>query len=98
MNETVPSAGDKGIPGCPQPSLCPLNRVRAGTAVRIKGLSAPPDVRERLRELGFCEEQQVRLVSRQANLICQVCNMRLGISHKLAETILVEPVPTGAAA
>ena len=64
----------------------------AGTAVRIKPLSAPPEICHRLRELGFCEEQQIRLVSRQSNFICQVCNARLGISTQLAESILVEPI------
>lgn len=46
----------------------------------------------RLREMGFCEEQKVTLLSRQSNLICQVCNSRLGISAQLAEGIIVEPV------
>ena len=36
-----------------QPFLCPLSRVIAGTAVRIKRLSAPPEVTHRLREMGF---------------------------------------------
>jgi ferrous iron transport protein A len=78
---------------CPQPELCPLNRVKAGTAVRIKQLSAAPDVSHRLREMGFCEEQQIKLVSQHVNVICQVCNARLGISRQLAETILVETLP-----
>ncbi len=64
----------------------------AGTVVRIKQLSAPPDVMHRLREMGFCEEQQIRLLSRHSNLICLVCNARLGISMQLADTILVEPL------
>jgi hypothetical protein len=34
------------------------------------------------------------LVSRQTNIICQVCNARLGISTQLADTILVEPIYT----
>lgn len=84
---------DAAVPGCPNPGLCPLNQIRAGMAVRIKRLSAPPEVSHRLRELGFCEDQQIRLLSQQANVICQVCNVRLGISAQLAKTILVEPVP-----
>jgi Fe2+ transport system protein FeoA len=78
---------------CNQPELCPLNRVKAGTAVRIKQLTAAPDVSHRLRELGFCEEQQVRVVSKHVNIICQVCHARLGLSQQLAEAILVEPLP-----
>jgi len=72
--------------------LCPLSRVVAGAAVRIKQLNASPDVARRLREIGFCEEQPVRLLSRHSNLICQVCNARLGISTQLADSILVEPL------
>lgn len=72
-----------------------MNRVKAGTAVRIKQLSASPEVSHRLREMGFCEEQEIKLVSRHVNVICQVCNARLGISRQLAESILVEPLLPG---
>jgi len=82
----------EGNPQCPQPFLCPLTHVNTGVAVRIKQLTAPPDVTHRLRELGFCEEQKIRLLSRQTDLICQVCNTRLGISSRLAEKIIVEPL------
>lgn len=77
---------------CRQPFMCPLSQVRAGTAVRIKQLSAPPELTNRLREMGFCEEQKIKLLSQQANVICQVCNVRLGISAQLAERIIVEPL------
>lgn len=78
--------------GCPQPFVCPLSKVLEGTAVRIKQHSASPEVIQRLREIGFGEEQQIKLLTRQSNLICQVCGSRLGISFQLAETILVEPL------
>ena len=74
--------------------MCPLSRVIAGTAVRIKRVSASPEMTHRLRELGVCEEQNIRLLSRRHNLICLVCNARLAISRQLAETILVEPLPS----
>ena len=77
---------------CPQPFVCPLSHVRAGTSVRIKQLSASPEMSKRLRELGFCEEQRIKLLSRHPNLICLVCNARLGLSAELAENILVEPL------
>ncbi|HLH55391.1 MAG TPA: FeoA family protein [Verrucomicrobiae bacterium] len=72
--------------------LCPLNRVKAGVAVRIKQLCAAPEVQNRLRELGFCEEHIIRLLTSQANFICQVCDARLAISEQLAKLILVEPL------
>jgi len=78
--------------GCPQPFVCPLSRVIAGTAVRVKRVAASPEVTHRLRELGLCEEQNIRLLSRRPNLIFLVCNARLAISSQLAETIFVEPI------
>lgn len=60
--------------------------------MRIKELRASPEVSDRLREMGFCEEQQIKLLSQNSNVICQVCNARLGISARLAEDILVEPL------
>ncbi|MGD1083810.1 MAG: FeoA family protein [Verrucomicrobiota bacterium] len=77
---------------CQQPFLCPLSAVGTGVDVRIKRLSAPAEVTHRLREMGFCEEQKIKLLSRQTSLICQVCNARLGISERLAEKILVERI------
>lgn len=78
--------------------MCPLSRVVAGTAVRIKRLDGPPEVSVRLRELGFCEQQRIKLLSRHPNLICLVCNARLGISSELAENILVELIGAPATA
>lgn len=72
---------------------CSLSCVKAGVTVRIKQLCAAPEVQERLRDLGFCEDQIIRLVTSQTNFICQVCNARLAISEQLARLIMVEPVP-----
>jgi Fe2+ transport system protein FeoA len=72
--------------------ICPLSRVKAGVAVRIKQLCAAPALQNRLREIGLGEEQVIRLVTSQANFICQVCNARLAISSQLAQMILVERV------
>jgi Fe2+ transport system protein FeoA len=74
------------------PGTCPLSHVQAGVAVRIKALSTPPEVTRRLREIGFGEQQVIRLLIRQSNLICQVCNSRLAVSSQLARMIIVEPL------
>jgi len=76
----------------PRCAPCPLNRVKAGVAVRIKQLSAAPEIQNRLRELGLGEEQIIRLLTSQTNFICLVCNARLAISEQLAGLIFVEPV------
>ena len=89
MKESQSPEGE-GAGHCPQPFLCPLSNIGTGVAVRIKQLSASPEVTHRLREMGFCEEQKIRLLSRQSSLICQVSNARLGISAELGDSILVE--------
>ena len=60
--------------------------------MRIKQLCAGPEMQDRLRELGFCEDHIIRLLTSQANFICQVCDARLAISEQLAKLIMVEPV------
>ena len=81
-------------PPCGEPTLCPLNQARVGSSVRVRKLNGPPEVSQRLREIGLTEDQQVRLVSCQQSVICMVCNARLALSPELAETILVETLPS----
>ena len=83
---------------CAGAGVCPLSRVEAGSVVCIKRLSTAPEVTDRLRELGFCEQQRIKLLARDSNFICLVCNARLGISEALADSILVEAVPSAATA
>lgn len=77
---------------CPASDLCPLNSVPAGSFVRIKQLAGSHDLNDRLREMGFCEDREIRLISQSANLLCQVCNARLGLNPRIAESIMVEPI------
>jgi Fe2+ transport system protein FeoA len=77
--------------------VCPLSRVQAGVAVRIKQICATPELQNRLRELGFCEDQIIRLLTSQTNFICQICNARLAISERIAKLIMVELVGSPAA-
>jgi ferrous iron transport protein A len=81
------------ITGVPRPECCPLSKVRAGTCVRIKQLLASPDLCQRLREMGLCEEQRIKLLLRDRSVVCQVCNVRLGLSGSVADSIWVEPLP-----
>ena len=72
--------------------------MRTGSLARIKQIDTDPELAIRLREMGFCEEQSVRLISHQHSVICQVCNIRVGISPQLADRILVEVVGANRAA
>lgn len=86
------SARPDEAPARPPRKVCPLSQVRAGTAVRIKQLLASPDLCQRLRELGLCEEQRIKLLLQDRNVVCEVCNVRLGLSGQLADSIWVEPL------
>ncbi len=71
-------------------SALTLNQVGVGCDVRIRVLNGPAC--ERLRDLGFCEQLQVRKLSGGRNLICSICGTRMAISRELAEQVLVEAV------
>lgn len=87
MNATQPLTDEAG-----GSLVCPLSCVKAGTTVRIKRLCVANEVAVRLREIGFCEDQIVRLLTGRANIICLVCSARLALSTQLAQAILVEPL------
>ncbi|MGE5840298.1 MAG: FeoA family protein [Deltaproteobacteria bacterium] len=61
-----------------------------GRLVRISEIQSHPDVCMRLRELGFCVNAIIRCLTRgNGNVICEVCNSRLGLNHSVASTIFV---------
>ena len=61
-----------------------------GKRVRIHELLSAPELSQRLRELGFCENAIVRcMVNNEGNLICQVCDSRIGLTRKVADDIVV---------
>ncbi len=71
-------------------SAMTLNQAKVGCDVQIRLLSGPAC--ERLRDLGFCEQLQVRKIAGGRNLICSVCGTRMAISRDLAEQVLVSPL------
>lgn len=71
-------------------SAMTLNQVGVGCDVKIRVLSGPGC--DRLRDLGFCEQLQVRKLAGGRNLICSVCGTRMAISRDLAEQVWVAPV------
>ena len=92
MSMDWPNMSESALREEPRCELCPLSRVKAGVAVRIKQLCAAPELQNRLRELGLGEDQIIKLLTNQTNFICQVCNARLAISQQLAQLIMVEPL------
>ena len=69
-----------------------LTDVPQGNVVRVRLLQSLPELCSRLRELGFREDAVVRcVVNGSRQLICEVCNTRIGMHHSTARTILVSP-------
>lgn len=71
-------------------STMTLTQVGVGCDVRIRMLSGPSC--DRLRNMGFCEQLQVRKLANGRNLLCSVCGTRLAISKELADQVMVEAV------
>jgi ferrous iron transport protein A len=71
-------------------SAMTLNQAEVGCDMQIRVLSGPGC--DRLRDLGFCEQLQIRKIAGGRNLICSICGTRMAISRELAEQVLVCPV------
>ncbi len=77
-------------PARPAECAITLNEVGLNCDVRISSLNGPAC--DRLRDLGFCEQMQLRKLSNGRNLVCSLCGARMAISRELAEQVLVSPV------
>lgn len=70
-----------------------LAEIPAGTSVTISRLESQPETCLRLRELGFCENATIRCVTNgSSQLICEVCNTRIGLNYSTANSIIVSPL------
>ena len=71
-------------------ALLKLTELPIGHRARVRQLHTRPDVRSRLRELGFCENAVVRCVTKgNGAIICEICNSRFGLNSYLAASIVV---------
>ncbi len=69
-----------------------MSEIPKGVTFRIKRLSGSVEINQRLREMGCGEGQQAKLLSRHAQVICQVRHTRLGLSLQVARLMWVEPL------
>jgi ferrous iron transport protein A len=76
----------------PKIEMKTLAQTPAGTTVTVSHLDSHPDTCNRLREVGFCENATIRMISSgSSQLICEVCNTRIGLSYTTANAIVVLP-------
>jgi ferrous iron transport protein A len=71
-------------------SAVTLSRARVGCDLRIRMVEGPAC--GRLRDMGFCEQLQVRKLADGRILVCTLCGVRMAISRDLAEQVWVEAV------
>lgn len=70
-----------------------LAQTPTGKKVRISKVESQPENCQRLLELGFCENATIRcIVNGSSQLICEVCNTKIGLHHSIANSILVTPI------
>ncbi len=69
----------------------PLPKAGKGQRVRVQKLEGHESVCNRLREMGFCEESEVKILNNSGALLCQVCGSKVCLSHQIADSILVAP-------
>lgn len=70
-----------------------LAQTPQGKKVKISKVDTQPETCQRLLELGFCENATIRcVINGSSQLICEVCNTRVGLHHSIAKSILVSPI------
>ncbi|MBT5925802.1 MAG: ferrous iron transport protein A [Verrucomicrobia bacterium] len=72
-------------------SWLPLPKIGKGQKVRVQKLEGHESVCNRLREMGFCEDSEVRILNNSGAMLCQVCGAKVCLSRQVADSILVEP-------
>ena len=79
------------------PTSIPLSLLTApmGKKLRLLVLQAKPAQCQRLREMGFCESAQIERISGRTTLLCQLCGIRIALSGRAANHIVVEMIRGG---
>ena len=72
-------------------SWLPLPQIGKGQKVRVQKLEGHESVCNRLREMGFCEDSEVRILNNSSAMLCLVCGSKVCLSRRIADSILVEP-------
>lgn len=77
------------VSNSPTRPAAPLSMAHAGEFLFVQRVSGPQDMRRHLRELGFVEGVQIRVVSASAvNLIVLVKGARLGLDANVARHVM----------
>jgi len=70
---------------------CPLSLVPVGSFCKIKQIECPSEeCAQRIIEMGLCKNREIQVISSNYSLVCKLCQFRVGISKKIADSIMVE--------
>lgn len=69
-------------------TLNSLSEVKKGDSVNVVGLEGTSA--KQLRDMGFCEFMEVKVLSCGRNMVCTVCGVKVAVSKKLAQQVVVE--------
>ncbi|WP_404424585.1 ferrous iron transport protein A [Nibricoccus sp. IMCC34717] len=83
------------LPAQSSPARMRLSDLPVGARGRVCELEGQAQFCQRLREMGFCESAVIEKVSGQHTLLCQVCGMKIALSGRAADHIVVELVRGG---
>ncbi|MCX7984160.1 MAG: ferrous iron transport protein A [Bacteroidetes bacterium] len=71
----------------------PLTEIEEGHTAVITAVVAIPSLRQRLYELGFCPDANVRMALKAHDrIVCEIEMTRIGMHSSIASTILVLPI------
>ncbi len=73
-----------------RPQRMLLTELPIGATGRVCELQGEVGFCSRLREMGFCESAVIERISGQATLLCQLCGVRIALSGKAAQYVVVE--------
>ena len=74
-------------------SSIPLTDLARGEKGRVTSVAGESAICNRLREMGFCESAIVEKMSGSHTVLCQVCGTRVALNGRIAQNVLVEPLP-----
>ena len=78
-----------------RPQRMLLAELPIGATGRVCELQGEAGVCARLREMGFCESAEIERISGQTTLLCQLCGIRIALSGRAANYIIVELIRGG---
>lgn len=72
----------------------PINQIKEGYKVIIKGINLEPSLKKKLLEMGIAPKTKLKVVNKQKSgyMIIATENFKLALNDHIASHIIVEPI------